>query len=72
MQDVMHSVSGRMMWLFYLTSELDQVAALTEHEELLAVIESGNERLAEAFAYAHIERDRDESMRVLVERRGIV
>jgi DNA-binding GntR family transcriptional regulator len=72
MQDVMHSVSGRMMWLFYLTSELDPVAALNEHEELVSVIESGNERLAEAAAYAHIEHDRDESMRVLVERRGIV
>jgi DNA-binding GntR family transcriptional regulator len=71
MQSIMESVSGRMMWLFFLTSELDPVAALTEHEELLAVIGSGNERLAEAIAYAHIERDRDESMRVLSERRGI-
>lgn len=71
MQSVMESVSGRMMWLFYLTSELDSLAALADHEELLRTIASGNERLAEAAAYAHIEADRDESMRVLVERRGI-
>jgi DNA-binding GntR family transcriptional regulator len=68
MQSIMESVSGRMMWLFFLTSELDPVAALTEHDELLEAIASGNEGLAEAIAYAHIERDRDESMRVLLER----
>lgn len=71
MQKVMESVSGRMMWLFYLTSELDPQAAVSEHEQLLEAISSGNERLAEAAAYAHIEHDRDESMSVLIERRGI-
>jgi DNA-binding GntR family transcriptional regulator len=70
MQSLMESVAGRMMWLFFLTSELDPVAALADHEELLAAIASGNEGLAEAIAYAHIERDRDESMQVL-ELRGI-
>jgi DNA-binding GntR family transcriptional regulator len=71
MRSVMRSVTGRMMWLFYLTSDLDADDALDGHEELLSAIESGKERVAEAIAYAHIERDRDESMRVLVERRGI-
>jgi DNA-binding GntR family transcriptional regulator len=70
MQSIMESVLGRMMWLFFLTSELDSAAALSDHAELLGAIESGNEGLAESIAYAHIERDRDESMRVL-ERRGI-
>jgi DNA-binding GntR family transcriptional regulator len=70
MRSVMESVTGRMMWLFYLTGELDPGAAVTEHEDLLNAIASGNEGLAESVAYAHIERDRDESMRVL-ERRGI-
>ncbi len=70
MKSVMRSVSGRMMWLFYLTSELDVEHALVGHEELLDAIASGNERVAESVAYTHIERDRAESMRVL-ERRGI-
>jgi DNA-binding GntR family transcriptional regulator len=72
MRSVMRSVSGRMMWLFYMTSELDPLDALAGHEDLLAAIASGNERVAEAIAYAHIERDRVESMRVLVEARGII
>jgi DNA-binding GntR family transcriptional regulator len=71
MRSVMRSVSGRMMWLFFLTSDLDAVDALGGHEELLEAIESGNERVAESIAYAHIERDRAESMRVLSELRGI-
>lgn len=45
--------------------------ALDGHAELLPAIEAGKERVAEAVAYAHIERDRDESMSVLDERRGI-
>lgn len=71
MRSVMRSVSGRMMWLFYMTSELNPVDALAGHEELLEAVESGNERVAESIAYAHIERDRAESMQVLGERRGI-
>jgi DNA-binding GntR family transcriptional regulator len=71
MRSVIRSVTGRMMWLFYMTSELNPVDALAGHEELLEAIESGNERVAESIAYAHIERDRNESMRVLVEERGI-
>jgi DNA-binding GntR family transcriptional regulator len=71
MRSVMRSVTGRMMWLFFLTSELDPDDALDGHEDLLRAVESGNERVAESIAYAHIERDRDESMRVLVDRRGV-
>ena len=71
MRSVMRSVTGRMMWLFYMTSELNPIDALQGHEELLEAIESGNERVAESIAYAHIERDRAESMRVLVEERGV-
>lgn len=70
MQSIMESVLGRMMWLFFLTSDLDSAAALNDHADLLGAIASGNERLVESLAYAHIERDREESMRVL-ERRGI-
>ena len=67
MESLMAAVSARMMWLFYLTSELDPHEALCEHEEILNAVASGNEGLSEAVAYAHIERDRGESMRVLGE-----
>ncbi|MEV4603280.1 GntR family transcriptional regulator [Amycolatopsis sp. NPDC049253] len=71
MASLMRSVSGRMMWLFYLTSELDVLDALSGHEELLDAIGSGNERLAESVAYMHIERDRAESMAALARNRRI-
>ncbi len=71
MRSLMRSVSGRMMWLFYLTSGLDPVEALAGHEELLEAISSGNGRLAESVAYMHIERDRAESMAALAEHQGI-
>jgi DNA-binding GntR family transcriptional regulator len=71
MRSVMRSVSGRMMWLFYMTSELDPLDALDDHEELVDAIASGNERLAESVSYTHIERDRTESMRILRTRHGI-
>ncbi|MCW2529865.1 MAG: transcriptional regulator, GntR family [Pseudonocardiales bacterium] len=65
MRTLMRSVSGRMMWLFFLTSELDENDAYHGHQELAAAIESGNERVAEAVAYAHIERDRVDSLRTM-------
>jgi DNA-binding GntR family transcriptional regulator len=71
MRSVMRSVSGRMMWLFYMTSELDPLDALDGHQELVDAIASGNERLAESVSYTHIERDRTESMRILRTRHGI-
>ncbi|CAO5155907.1 GntR family transcriptional regulator [Frankia sp. AiPs1] len=71
MRSAMRSVTGRMMWLFYLTSDLNADDALDGHAELLRAIESGNERVAESVAYAHIERDRDESMRVLAAGPGL-
>jgi DNA-binding GntR family transcriptional regulator len=70
MRSLMRSVSGRMMWLFFLTSELDPVDALAGHQELFEAIRSGNERVAEAVAYTHIESDRLESLTAL-QRLGI-
>lgn len=67
MKSIMRSVTGRMMWLFYLTSALDEQDAHKGHEELCAAIESGNERVAEAVAYAHIEKDRVDSLRTLAD-----
>lgn len=58
MLQMMHTVSGRMVWLFYLTSDLDVDDAFHDHQVLREAIASGNERVAEAVMYAHIERDR--------------
>jgi DNA-binding GntR family transcriptional regulator len=65
MRSLMRSVLGRMTWLFYMTSSLDQSHAYAAHEDLANAIRLGNERLAESVAYAHIEMDRTESIRVL-------
>jgi len=58
MLKMMRTISGRMTWLFYLTSGLPPEDADRDHVELRDAIASGNERVAESVAYAHIERDR--------------
>ena len=58
MLKMMHTISGRMTWLFYLTSGLPAEDAYDDHVALRDAIASGNERVAESVAYAHIERDR--------------
>ncbi len=68
MSALMESISGRMIWLFYLTSQLDVDDAFADHVELCEAILSGNERVAEALAYAHIERDREPSFAALENR----
>ncbi len=55
---LMQSISGRITWLFYLTSGLPADEAFHDHVLLRDAIASGNERVAESVAYAHIERDR--------------
>lgn len=65
MRNIMRSISGRMVWLFYLTSQLAADIALEEHAQLGNAIRSGNDRLAESLAYAHIEHDRIPSFRAL-------
>lgn len=65
MSRLMESISGRMTWLFYLTSQLDVDDAFSDHVELCQAILSGHERVAEALAYAHIERDREPSFAAL-------
>ncbi len=54
----MKSISGRITWLFFLTSGLPADGAFHDHVLLREAIASGNERVAESVAYAHIERDR--------------
>ena len=58
MAQLMASISGRITWLFYLSSGLPADEAFHDHVSLRDAIASGNERVAEAIAYAHIERDR--------------
>lgn len=58
MLKMMRTLSGRMVWLFYVTSDLDVDDAFHDHAVLRDAIASGNERVAEAVMYAHIERDR--------------
>lgn len=65
MKSLMRSVSGRMLWLFYLTSQLDVDDAFEDHVALCDAIASGNERVAESVAYTHIERDRVPSFSAL-------
>lgn len=55
---MMRTISGRIIWLFYLSSGLPADDAFHDHVALRDAIASGNERVAEAVAYAHIERDR--------------
>jgi DNA-binding GntR family transcriptional regulator len=65
MKNIMRLVTGRMVWLFYLTSQLAAEIALEEHDQLRNAIWSGNEPLAESIAYVHIEHDRIPSFRAL-------
>ena len=65
MKQVMRSVTGRVLWLFYLTSQLDVDEAFDDHVALADAIRSGNERVAESIAYTHIERDRIPSFTAL-------
>ncbi len=67
MVSLMRAVAGRMVWLFYLTSGRDPNVACAEHHELLDAIVSGNARLAEAVAWAHIDRGRSPSLAALPE-----
>ncbi|HEY9290075.1 MAG TPA: GntR family transcriptional regulator [Microlunatus sp.] len=59
---LMGAVAGRIQWLFYLTSQRDQDIACQEHQDLCEVIASGNEDLAQAVAFAHIESGRSVSV----------
>lgn len=69
MVSLMRAVAGRVVWLFHLTSGRDPNVACEEHHELLDAIASGNPRLAEAVAWAHIDRGRTPSLAALPELR---
>jgi DNA-binding GntR family transcriptional regulator len=62
---LMRAVAGRNLWLFYLTSQRDAKTACAEHHDLVDAITSGQPRLAESIAYAHIERGRKPSLEAM-------
>jgi DNA-binding GntR family transcriptional regulator len=55
---LMQAVSGRLVWLIYLTSGLDFGAPEESHRAILEAIRAGNDRLAEALSIGHIEAGR--------------
>ncbi|BDZ51342.1 GntR family transcriptional regulator [Frondihabitans sucicola] len=62
---LMRAVSGRITWLFYLTSQRDADLACEQHHALSDVIATGNKALAEATAFAHIELGRKPSLEAM-------
>lgn len=62
---LMRSIAGRLQWLFYLTSARDALLARDEHDRISAAIQDGNEGLARALAYAHIESGRTASVELI-------
>jgi DNA-binding GntR family transcriptional regulator len=71
MMRLIQTISGRITWLFYMTSGLPAEEAFHDHVLLRDAIASGNDRVAESVAYAHIERDRQptfEAMREQLDR----
>lgn len=68
--ELMRVVMGRMLWLFYLTGAgRDAKEASHEHDDLMAAISSGNDRLAESLAFSHIEKGRAPSMALILQDR---
>jgi DNA-binding GntR family transcriptional regulator len=67
MMRLIQTISGRITWLFYLTSGLPAEEAFHDHVLLRDAIASGNDRVAESVAYAHIERDRQPTFEAMRE-----
>ena len=62
---LMRLLSGRMAWMFYLTSGRDLRGQSDEHQALLDAIRAGNVRLAEALMYSHVESGREPTLAAL-------
>lgn len=64
---LMRAVISRMTWVFYLTGVgRDPSVQSHEHDELLAAISAGNDRLAESIAFSHIEKGRAPSKEIIL------
>jgi DNA-binding GntR family transcriptional regulator len=57
------TISHETTWLFHLTTRWEAQPSGVAHGELVDAIESGNEELARALAYTHIELGRAPSLR---------
>jgi DNA-binding GntR family transcriptional regulator len=64
-EGLMRLLSGRMAWIFYLTSGRDLHGQSHEHHALLDAMQAGNVRLSEALMYAHIESGRQPTLNAL-------
>lgn len=65
MASLMRAVAGRMTWLFYLTSRRDPTVACAEHRAITEAVVDGDDRLAEALVFAHIEAGRRPSLQTM-------
>lgn len=65
--ELMRVLSGRLAWLFYLTSSRDIAGQHHEHHAIVEAIREGNVRLAEALTYSHIESGRRPTLEALAE-----
>lgn len=63
--ELMRVLSGRLAWLFYLTSSRDIAGQHHEHHAIVEAIREGNVRLAESLTYAHIESGRRPTIQAL-------
>lgn len=57
-EGLMRLLSGRMAWMFYLTSGRDLRGQGDEHQALVDAVRDGNVRLTEALMFAHVESGR--------------
>ena len=62
---LMRLLSGRMAWMFYLTSRRDLRGQGDEHQALVDAVLDGNVRLAEALMFAHVESGRGPTLEAL-------
>ncbi|TNM50199.1 GntR family transcriptional regulator [Nocardioides albidus] len=65
LRSLMRMVSGRVHWLFRLTTFRGDHGHRAEHEALLDAIRNGDEEIAAALAYAHVARGRRPTLEAL-------
>jgi DNA-binding GntR family transcriptional regulator len=62
MTSLMSGLTSRMTWLFLLTAQRDHRTACREHRAIVDAVRAGNEGLAKATTYTHIESGRGPSI----------
>lgn len=62
---MMRPLVGRMRWVFTMTADRDPTVQCREHHELVDAIRAGDQDLAAALAYAHVERGREPTIAAL-------